>query len=77
MGVRQKAVQQGGSGGATRGRSESRARKLTRKLIQGGGDSIQTQTAGDPNLFWNESNWQALCRRCHNRKTAVSDGRWG
>ena len=29
---------------------------------------------GDPNLFWNESNWQALCRRCHNRKTAATDG---
>jgi positive regulator of sigma E activity len=23
-------------------------------------------------LFWNESNWQALCRRCHNRKTAAT-----
>jgi 5-methylcytosine-specific restriction protein A len=32
---------------------------------------------GDPNLFWNQSNWQALCRRCHNRKTATHDGRWG
>jgi 5-methylcytosine-specific restriction protein A len=32
---------------------------------------------GDPNLFWNDSNWQALCRQCHNRKTAVTDGRWG
>jgi len=32
---------------------------------------------GDPALFWNQSNWQVLCRRCHNRKTAVSDGRWG
>jgi len=32
---------------------------------------------GDPGLFWKESNWQALCRRCHSRKTAVSDGRWG
>lgn len=32
---------------------------------------------GDPKLFWNESNWQALCTQCHNRKTAVTDGRWG
>jgi 5-methylcytosine-specific restriction protein A len=32
---------------------------------------------GDAGLFWKQSNWQALCRRCHNRKTAVSDGRWG
>jgi 5-methylcytosine-specific restriction endonuclease McrA len=28
-------------------------------------------------LFWNESNWQSLCRRCRNRKTATTDGRWG
>ncbi len=21
---------------------------------------------GDPALFWNRSNWQALCTRCHN-----------
>jgi 5-methylcytosine-specific restriction protein A len=32
---------------------------------------------GDPILFWDESNWQALCRQCHNRKTAETDGRWG
>lgn len=24
---------------------------------------------GDKQLFWNESNWQGLCERCHNRKT--------
>ena len=28
---------------------------------------------GDPTLFWDMSNWQALCRRCHNRKTALTD----
>ena len=32
---------------------------------------------GDPALFWDPGNWQALCRSCHSRKTAVSDGRWG
>jgi 5-methylcytosine-specific restriction protein A len=25
---------------------------------------------GDKDLFWHSSNWQALCRRCHNKKTA-------
>ena len=25
---------------------------------------------GDSKLFWNTDNWQALCQRCHNRKTA-------
>lgn len=25
---------------------------------------------GDRKLFWRRSNWQALCHRCHSRKTA-------
>ncbi|HOO52277.1 MAG TPA: HNH endonuclease signature motif containing protein, partial [Alphaproteobacteria bacterium] len=24
---------------------------------------------GDETLFWDESNWQALCKKCHDRKT--------
>lgn len=24
---------------------------------------------GDKKLFWDESNWQALCESCHNHKT--------
>jgi 5-methylcytosine-specific restriction enzyme A len=32
---------------------------------------------GIPEQFWDESNWQALCRSCHSSKTAASDGRWG
>ena len=28
---------------------------------------------GDPVLFWDESNWQALCKRCHDRKTMTTD----
>lgn len=24
---------------------------------------------GDPALFWDETNWQALCKTCHSRKT--------
>lgn len=32
---------------------------------------------GDHILFWDESNWQALCASCHSRKTAIEDGRWG
>jgi 5-methylcytosine-specific restriction enzyme A len=31
----------------------------------------------DPDLFWDRSNWQALCKLCHDRKTATTDGRWG
>lgn len=25
---------------------------------------------GDYDKFWDEDNWEALCTRCHNRKTA-------
>lgn len=32
---------------------------------------------GDRNLFWDESNWQALCKPCHDRKTASEDGGFG
>lgn len=28
---------------------------------------------GDQKLFWDESNWQALCKACHDRKTGRED----
>ncbi len=28
---------------------------------------------GDSVLFWDMSNWQALCHSCHSRKTALED----
>lgn len=28
---------------------------------------------GDPELFWDRSNWQALCKKCHDRKTRTRD----
>jgi 5-methylcytosine-specific restriction enzyme A len=28
---------------------------------------------GDPDLFWDETNWQCLCKSCHDRKTATED----
>ena len=28
---------------------------------------------GDSVLFWNRDNWQALCKRCHDQKTARED----
>jgi 5-methylcytosine-specific restriction protein A len=28
-------------------------------------------------LFWNETNWQPLCKECHDRKTATEDGGFG
>ena len=30
---------------------------------------------GDQKLFWNRNNWQALCKRCHDRKTMTEDKR--
>ena len=32
---------------------------------------------GDKELFWDMSNWQALCKPCHDRKTAKEDGGFG
>lgn len=28
---------------------------------------------GDENLFWDKSNWQALCKSCHDNKTMTED----
>lgn len=32
---------------------------------------------GDMSLFWDQSNWQPLCKRHHSRKTAAEDGGFG
>lgn len=32
---------------------------------------------GDMALFWRRSNWQPLCKRCHDIKTATEDGGFG
>ena len=32
---------------------------------------------GDWSLFWDTSNWQSLCDKCHNIKTATEDGGFG
>jgi 5-methylcytosine-specific restriction protein A len=32
---------------------------------------------GDQRLFWSRSNWQALCKPCHDVKTAREDGGFG
>ena len=28
---------------------------------------------GDKVLFWDENNWQPLCKKCHDRKTRMND----
>ena len=35
-------------------------------------DHIQPHR-GDPKLFWDQSNWQSLCKRCHDKKTGLED----
>ena len=32
---------------------------------------------GDRELFWDGTNWQSLCKRCHDVKTASEDGGFG
>jgi len=32
---------------------------------------------GDEELFWDETNWQGLCKRHHDVKTATEDGGFG
>lgn len=32
---------------------------------------------GNEQLFWDESNWQSLCKHHHDIKTAKEDGRFG
>lgn len=32
---------------------------------------------GDMNLFWDRSNWQAMDKACHDKKTATEDGGFG
>jgi len=39
-------------------------------------DHIQPHK-GDTALFFDESNWQPLCKRCHDRKTAAENGGFG
>jgi len=31
----------------------------------------------DWSLFWDQSNWQPLCKKHHDRKTAIEDGGFG
>ncbi|CQR75082.1 hypothetical protein SpAn4DRAFT_4446 [Sporomusa ovata] len=28
---------------------------------------------GDQVLFWDQSNWQPLCKKCHDKKTRTAD----
>ncbi|CAB4196309.1 McrA Restriction endonuclease [uncultured Caudovirales phage] len=32
-----------------------------------------TPHKGDRGLFWDKNNWQPMCKRCHDRKTASED----
>lgn len=43
--------------------------KLTRATVV---DHIKPHR-GDMTLFWDESNWQPLCKKCHDKKTMTKD----
>ena len=30
---------------------------------------------GDKSLFWDQNNWQSLCKACHDKKTGLEDSR--
>lgn len=32
---------------------------------------------GDKDKFWERTNWQPLCKPCHDRKTVIEDGGFG
>lgn len=32
---------------------------------------------GDPTLFWDRNNWQSMCKKHHDSKTAKTDGGFG
>ncbi len=51
---------------------EKEGRLITAKVV----DHIVPRK-GDFKLFWDIENWQGLCVRCHNRKTATEDGGFG
>lgn len=36
-----------------------------------------TPHRGDMTLFWQRTNWQPLCKQCHDLKTALEDGAFG
>jgi 5-methylcytosine-specific restriction protein A len=36
-----------------------------------------TPHGGDMTLFWEQDNWQSMCKPCHDRKTATIDGGFG
>jgi 5-methylcytosine-specific restriction protein A len=44
--------------------SERRGRRVIAEVI----DHIVAHR-GDPQLFWDETNWQPLCKACHDHKT--------
>jgi 5-methylcytosine-specific restriction protein A len=48
-----------------------------RKMVQATVVDHIVPHKGDHELMWDRSNWQALCKACHDSKTAKEDGRWG
>ena len=73
----------GGKGYGTRWQKESqqylRAHPLCRRCKERG-EYVKATVVdhiiphrGDPRLFWDRSNWQPLCKKCHDHKTMTED----
>lgn len=45
------------------------------KVARDSGDPVALAKA--EKLFWDRKNWQALCKQCHDAKTATEDGGFG
>ena len=50
-----------------------RPHRLSEALASGDEQRVTAARA----LFWDHDNWQALCKTCHDRKTATEDGGFG
>lgn len=47
------------------------------KLVQATVVDHRIPHKGNYEKFWDENNWQALCKLCHDRKTVRDDGGFG
>ncbi len=51
--------------------------KVPHKLKEANDSGVTQLIDKAKQLFWDKSNWQALCKSCHDKKTARQDGGFG
>jgi 5-methylcytosine-specific restriction enzyme A len=52
----------------------ARCEQLGRHQLAEVVDHVQPHR-GDPGLFWDQANWQTLCKVCHDKKTLLEQGK--